>query len=137
MARYSPVWLEIARQQYESFSEEIQCQVDVKLDLLLDDPESHGDYDKPSDQWTTDFGDGAGLIVYAVSKSSSCVLSVKRGIRALVGGQGEAVGGEQGGGSRRGRVRLSRGRRHSFRHEPHRREPEVGVCIAVTRRTAQ
>jgi len=66
MARYTPVWLEIARQQYESFPRAVQHQIDTKIDLLLDDPESYGDYDKPSDQWTTDFGEGAGLIVYAV-----------------------------------------------------------------------
>jgi hypothetical protein len=36
------------------------------LDLLLGDPERYGTYDKSSDQWTTDFGDGDGLIVYAV-----------------------------------------------------------------------
>lgn len=66
MARYTAIWLEIARRQYESFDPTAQQQVDTKLDLLLDDPELYGDYDKPSDQWTTDFGDGAGLIVYAV-----------------------------------------------------------------------
>lgn len=66
MARYSVVWLEIARRQYDSFSPALRDQIDTKIDLLLDDPESYGDYDKASDQWTTTFGAGAGLIVYAV-----------------------------------------------------------------------
>ncbi len=66
MARYTAVWLEIARQQYDALPADLRQQVDSKLDLLLDDPERFGDYDKPSDQWTTDFGGGAGLIVYAV-----------------------------------------------------------------------
>lgn len=60
------MWLEIARQQYDSLPDSVQRQIDMKLDLLLDDPEQYGTYDKSSDQWTTDFGDGDGLIVYTV-----------------------------------------------------------------------
>lgn len=60
------MWLEIARAQYEAFPDAVQRQIDIKLDLILDEPERYGDYDKRSDQWTTDFGSGAGLIVYAV-----------------------------------------------------------------------
>ena len=66
MARYWPVWLEIATEQYNSLSPELQRQVDVKLDELLDDPEHGGVYDKASDQWTATFGGGLGLIVYAI-----------------------------------------------------------------------
>lgn len=66
MPRYSAVWLEIARTQYEAFSPAMQMQIDAKIDLLLNDPERYGDYDKKTDQWTTDFGKGTGLIVYAV-----------------------------------------------------------------------
>ncbi|WP_301123815.1 MULTISPECIES: hypothetical protein [Mycolicibacterium] len=66
MPRYEPIWLEIAREQYTSLPSTVQQQIDDKLSLILEDPERYGSYDKPSDQWTTDFGDGAGLIVYAV-----------------------------------------------------------------------
>ena len=67
MARYSPVWLEIARAQYDALPAEIRAQVDARLDQLLEQPRlSRSAYDEPTDQWTTTYGDGAGLIVYAV-----------------------------------------------------------------------
>lgn len=77
MARYSPMWLEIARAQYEAFPDAVQRQIDIKLDLVLDDPERYGDYDKASDQWTTDFGRGAGLIVYAVVRKNVKVIVLR------------------------------------------------------------
>jgi hypothetical protein len=77
VARYTAVWLEIARQQYESFSVAAQKQIDAKIDLLLENPEEYGDYDKASDQWTTTFGEGAGLIVYAVVRQNVKVIILR------------------------------------------------------------
>lgn len=68
MARYGPVWLEIAREQYAALPGELQAQVDTRVEQLLENPRQHADaaYDPRTDQWTTIYGDGAGLIVYAV-----------------------------------------------------------------------
>jgi hypothetical protein len=67
MPRYGPVWLEIARQQYASLSPEQQEQVDSRIGNLLENPHlPRSSYDEPTDQWTTTYGGGAGLIVFAV-----------------------------------------------------------------------
>lgn len=67
MARYGQVWLEIARAQYADLPAEDRRQVDDRLEQLLEEPRlSRSAYDEPTDQWTTSYGDGAGLIVYAV-----------------------------------------------------------------------
>ena len=67
MRRYAPVWLEIAREQYASFPAEIRKLVDARIEQLLANPRQHAaGYDERTDQWTTIYGEGAGLIVYAV-----------------------------------------------------------------------
>lgn len=67
MPRYGAVWVEIAREQYESLPASACAEVDVRLEQLLENPRVPlGSYDEQSDQWTTVYGDGAGLIVYAV-----------------------------------------------------------------------
>lgn len=67
MARYSPVWLEIARAQYDDLPAEIRELVDARLTQLLEEPKlARAAYDEPTDQWTTTYGAGSGLIVYAV-----------------------------------------------------------------------
>ena len=66
MPCYGPVWLEIAREQYASLPAETREQVDARIEQLLENPRRPaGGYDELTDQWTTIFGDGAGLIVYA------------------------------------------------------------------------
>lgn len=66
MARYGPVWLEIARAQYADLPAKSSEQIDTRLEQLLEEPRvSRSAYDEPTDQWTTTYGDGAGLIVYA------------------------------------------------------------------------
>ncbi len=54
---YGLVWLEIAREQ-----------LDARIEQLLESPRRHSRsaYDEATDQWTTTYGGGAGLIVYAV-----------------------------------------------------------------------
>ena len=68
MPRSGPVWLEIAREQYTSLLAEAREQIDTRVEQLLDSPrqQSRCAYDERTDQWTTTYGDGAGLIVYAV-----------------------------------------------------------------------
>lgn len=67
MPRYGPVWLEIALEQYASLPTEARKQVDARVEELLDNPRQPGaGYDERTDQWTTTYGGGAGLIAYAV-----------------------------------------------------------------------
>ena len=61
------MWLEIAREQYASLADETREQIDARIEQLLENPrEPLGGYDERTDQWTTIYGGGAGLIVYAV-----------------------------------------------------------------------
>jgi mRNA-degrading endonuclease RelE of RelBE toxin-antitoxin system len=67
MARYGLIWLEIAREDYGSLPEAIRVQISTRIEQLLENPRRPADgYDEPTDQWTATYGDGAGLIVYAV-----------------------------------------------------------------------
>lgn len=68
MPRYGPVWLEIAREQYTSLPADAREQINTRVEQLLDNPrqQPRSAYDERTDQWTTTYGDGAGLIVYAV-----------------------------------------------------------------------
>ena len=67
MARYGPVWLEIAAEQYAHLPSTVREQVDARLEQLLENPrQARASYDQRADQWTTTYGDGAGLLVYAL-----------------------------------------------------------------------
>ena len=67
MARYGAVWLEIAAEQYDHLPAGSREQVDARLEQLLEDPRHpRSSYDRHADQWTITYGDGAGLLVYAV-----------------------------------------------------------------------
>ena len=67
MARYGLVWLEIARADYASLPEDTLAQISVRIEQLLENPRQPRDgYDELTDQWTTTYGGGAGLIVYTV-----------------------------------------------------------------------
>ncbi len=67
MARYGLVWLEIAREYLASLPVEVREQVSARIEQLLENPRQPRDgYDELTDQWTTTYGGGAGLIVYAV-----------------------------------------------------------------------
>ena len=68
MPRYGPVWLEIAREHYASLPAAAREQVDARIEELLENPleQSSSAYDQRSDQRTTVYGDGTGLIVYAI-----------------------------------------------------------------------
>jgi hypothetical protein len=68
MPRYGLVWLEIAREQYTALPLESRDQVDTRIEQLLENPRQQrgSAYDHATDQWTTTYGAGAGLIVYTV-----------------------------------------------------------------------
>ena len=67
MARYGLIWLEIAYADYTSLPEHTRDQISARIEQLLENPRQPRDsYDQLTDQWTTTYGGGAGLIVYAV-----------------------------------------------------------------------
>ncbi len=67
MALYAPVWMEIARVQYAELPNDLKQSFDAVFAAILDDPKGGGSYDKATDQWTALFGDGRGLLTYAVN----------------------------------------------------------------------
>lgn len=78
MPRFAARWLEIALEQYSALSVEAQRQVDARIEQLLERPEEHPEaYDSRSDQWTTTYGGGAGLVVYAVVREHQRVLILR------------------------------------------------------------
>lgn len=77
MARYKLVWSDVPLDQYRSLPPEVQAQVDETLDLLLNDPQRHGSYDKQADHWSATFGNGAGFILYAVSRERVKVMLLR------------------------------------------------------------
>lgn len=67
MARYGLIWLEIAYAYYASLPEHTQMQIGARIEQLLENPRQPRDgYDELTDQWTTTYGGGVGLIVYTV-----------------------------------------------------------------------
>lgn len=78
MPRCHSLWLEIARQQYASLPAEVREQIDTRLELLLENPRlPEAGYDELTDQWTTIYGDGAGLILYAVVHDQQRVIILR------------------------------------------------------------
>lgn len=45
--------------------------------LILDDPEKLGVYDKDADQWSATFGNGQGFILYAISHARIKVMLLR------------------------------------------------------------
>ena len=78
MARYGLVWLEIAREYLARLPVEVREQVSARIEQLLENPRQPRDgYDELTDQWTTTYGGGAGLIVYAVVHQRERVISLR------------------------------------------------------------
>jgi len=78
MARYGAVWLEIAAEQYVHLPTSSREQVDARLEQLLEDPRHpRASYDRSADQWTTTYGDGAGLLVYALVHEQERVIILR------------------------------------------------------------
>lgn len=78
MTRFSPRWLELAREQYGALPEDHQRAIDARVAELLDRPEGTASaYHRRRDQWTASYGDGLGLILYAVSFEPPRVLILR------------------------------------------------------------
>lgn len=78
MARYGVRWLEIADATYRDLPAEIRKEIDRRLDELAEYPEAPAAaYDPRSDQWTTTYGGGRGLIVYAVAREQHRLLILR------------------------------------------------------------
>ncbi len=78
MARYGLVLLEVAREYLASLPVEVREQVSARIEQLLENPRQPRDgYDELTDQWTTTYGGGAGLIVYAVVHQRERVISLR------------------------------------------------------------
>ncbi len=78
MPRYTARWLQIPLEQYDALPDQAQRQVDLRVAELLEEPEGPSQaYDPPTDQWTTTYGGGAGLIVYAVVHKHRRVLILR------------------------------------------------------------
>lgn len=72
------VWLEIALEQYSNLPTDVQALIDARIDALLDNPTpSDAGYDADTDQWTTTFGSGVGLILYAVVPTQDSVIILR------------------------------------------------------------
>ena len=78
MPAYTDRWLQLAIDQYFELPEDRRRQVDDRIADLLVAPEGPaGSYDRLSDQWTTTYGGGAGLIVYAIVPDYGRVLILR------------------------------------------------------------
>ncbi len=78
MARFTARWLEIAQDQYYSLPDDHQRAIETRVAGLLERPEGPaGAYHRGCDQWTTTYGAGLGLIVYAISDDRNRVLILR------------------------------------------------------------
>ncbi len=78
MPRYGAVWLEIARERYASLPADIQDLIDAEVAELLEDPrQPRSAYDQRTDQWTTTYGEGAGLLLLATSVEYQTVIVLR------------------------------------------------------------
>jgi hypothetical protein len=78
MAPFTARWLEIAREQYHALPEGTRHHIDARVAELLEQPEGPaGAYHRRRDEWTTTYGDGLGLIVYAIAAEQQRVLILR------------------------------------------------------------
>lgn len=69
-------WLEVARDQYLDLPAQSQDAVVQRIRQLQDSPHI-GAYDAVSDQRVTDYGDGTGLLLYAVVDEPPTVIVLR------------------------------------------------------------
>ncbi len=78
MPPFTVRWLEIADQHYADLPPDTQREIDARVTELCEHPEGPPEaYDPLTDQWTTTYGDGAGLIAYAVVAEQRRVLILR------------------------------------------------------------
>lgn len=68
MARYRAVWLELAKATRDSLPAGPRAALDARVEQLLENPRAadRGGYDPRSDSYATTYGDGSGLLTYAL-----------------------------------------------------------------------
>ena len=75
---YRQVWLEIALQQIDGLPAELQAQARQRVEQLLEHPELPPTaYNPATDQWITTFGNGAGLLVLAITHEHRAVIILR------------------------------------------------------------
>lgn len=79
MPRYGVLWVQLAREQYATLPPAVQDLVDARVGELLEDPRHppRPGYDQRTDQWTTTYGAGAGLILFAVVDARQRVIILR------------------------------------------------------------
>ena len=71
-------WLEIPDAYYANCSDETQQQIGNRITELKQNPYlPDADYDATYDTWTTTFGNGSGIITYAVVEQHRCILILR------------------------------------------------------------
>ena len=78
MPRYGLIWLETARQQYETLPAGIRELVARRVEQLLEDPIADRDavYNQRSDQWSVPIAD-QGFLFYAVIREPPRVILLR------------------------------------------------------------
>ena len=77
MPIYRLLWAEIARHQLADQPTALQAAVLRRLDQLADRPYDTAGYDAATDLWTTTYGGGAGILVYAVVEAHHTVVIMR------------------------------------------------------------
>jgi hypothetical protein len=72
------VWPQHAREQYDALPGSVQQQVRRRIEQLLERPElPQPSYDPDTDQWTTTYGEAAGLLLLAISVEYQTVIVLR------------------------------------------------------------
>ena len=77
MTLYTAVWTDVPQAQYNALPDAARKAFDETFEAVLNDPYEVGDYDKLADQWSTDFADGAGMLVYIVGDKTIRVVVLR------------------------------------------------------------
>lgn len=78
MPQYRPIWLEIARQQYDDLATDVRRMVDQRVAQLLETPTAAvgAVYNEHFDQWSVPLG-REGFIFYAVVPDPASVIVLR------------------------------------------------------------
>lgn len=78
MPQFRARWLEIAHAQYDALPLDRQQLVNARIAELAEQPNGPAEaYDPATDQWVTTYGDGTGLILYAIELTHRHVLVLR------------------------------------------------------------
>lgn len=77
MPAYSVRWVEIARDQLAAQPIALRAATLRRIDQLAERPHEQAGYDGTTDLWTTTYGGGAGILVYAVVEAHHTILIMR------------------------------------------------------------